>query len=96
MGQSDLGSWPRIGHLPCCQYDLGEFLVSKRSAISLTTLAMGVGAIFWFFAQPWTTIPWNILGNQIELPHNVASVPLGVIVFWIVFMDIKSIADQYK
>ena len=64
----------------------GEFLVSKRSAISLTTLAMGVGAIFWFFAQPWTTIPWKILGNQIELPHNVASVPLGVIVFWIVFM----------
>ncbi|MEY3495797.1 MAG: EamA family transporter [Candidatus Nanopelagicales bacterium] len=64
----------------------GEFLVSKRSAISLTTLAMGVGAIFWFFAQPLNTIPWNLLSNQVVLPHNIGSIPLGAVIFWIIFM----------
>ena len=64
----------------------GEFLVSKRSAISLTTLAMGVGAIFWFFAQPLNTIPWNLLSNQVVLPHDVGSIPLAFVIFWIIFM----------
>ncbi|MFM1825970.1 MAG: hypothetical protein RLZZ37_605 [Actinomycetota bacterium] len=68
----------------------GEFLVSKRSAISLTTLAMGVGAIFWFFAQPLNTIPWNLLSNQVVLPHNIGSIPLGAVIFWIIFMGTVS------
>lgn len=64
----------------------GEFLVPKRSALALTTLAMGVGAIFWVVAQPWTTIPWKILSNSVVMPHNLGSIPLGIIIVWIIFM----------
>ena len=64
----------------------GEFLVVKRSPISLTTLAMGVGAIFWFFAQPWNTIPWNLLSKPVELPSFLGSVPLFSVVLWIILM----------
>jgi drug/metabolite transporter (DMT)-like permease len=53
----------------------GEPLASKRDPISLTTLSMGVGAIFWMIVQPWWTLPW---------PHNLGGVALGLLVIYII------------
>lgn len=64
----------------------GEYLVTKRSAISLTTLAMGVGALFWIVAQPWNTIPWDLLTKQVEVPLFIGNIPLAFVVLWIILM----------
>jgi drug/metabolite transporter (DMT)-like permease len=63
----------------------GEPLAAKRDPIALTTLSMGVGAIFWLLIKPWWTLPWEILGNNVELPHNVGSIPLGYVVIYVIF-----------
>jgi drug/metabolite transporter (DMT)-like permease len=62
----------------------GEPLASKRDPISLTTLSMGVGAIFWMIVQPWWTLPWAKLNDQVALPHNLGSVSLAVLVSYII------------
>ena len=62
----------------------GEPLASKRDPISLTTLSMGVGAIFWMIVQPWWTLPWEKFGDQVALPHNLGNVSLGLLVIYIV------------
>ncbi len=63
----------------------GEPLAAKRDPIALTTLSMGVGAIFWMIVQPWWTLPWDLLGNSVVLPHNLGSIPLGYVVAYVVF-----------
>ena len=62
----------------------GEPLASKRDSISLTTLSMGVGAIFWMILQPWWTLPWSKLNDQVALPHDLGSVSLGLLVLYII------------
>jgi len=62
----------------------GEPLAAKRNPIALTTLSMGVGAIFWMVVQPWWTLPWSLLSNPVALPHELGSVSLGLIVAYIV------------
>jgi drug/metabolite transporter (DMT)-like permease len=62
----------------------GEPLASKRDPISLTTLSMGVGAIFWMILQPWWTLPWSKLNDQVALPHDLGSVSLGLLVLYII------------
>lgn len=62
----------------------GEPLAAKRNPIALTSLSMGVGAIFWMIVQPWWTLPWNLLSNPVSLPHELGSVSLGLIVAYIV------------
>jgi drug/metabolite transporter (DMT)-like permease len=62
----------------------GEPLASKRDPISLTTLSMGVGAIFWMLVQPWWTLPWSKLNDQVALPHSLGSVSLGLLVSYII------------
>jgi drug/metabolite transporter (DMT)-like permease len=57
----------------------GEPLASKRDPISL-----GVGAIFWMIVQPWWTLPWEKLNDQVALPHNLGSVALGLLVIYII------------
>ena len=63
----------------------GEPLASKRDPIALTTLSMGVGAIFWAFVQPWWTLPWSSLSNEVLLPHNLGTIPLGVVIGYVIF-----------
>lgn len=63
----------------------GEPLAAKRDPIALTTLSMGVGAIFWAFVQPWWTLPWNSLSNDVLLPHNLGTIPLGIVVAYVIF-----------
>jgi drug/metabolite transporter (DMT)-like permease len=62
----------------------GEPLAAKRDPIALTTLSMGVGAIFWMVVQPWWTLPWSLLSNPVSLPHELGTVSLGLIVAYIV------------
>ena len=62
----------------------GEPLAAKRDPIALTTLSMGVGAIFWMVVQPWWTLPWSLLSNPVLLPHELGTVSLGLIVAYIV------------
>jgi len=62
----------------------GEPLAAKRDPIALTTLSMGVGAIFWMVIQPWWTLPWSLLSNPVSLPHELGTVSLGLIVAYIV------------
>jgi drug/metabolite transporter (DMT)-like permease len=62
----------------------GEPLAAKRDPIALTTLSMGVGAIFWMVVQPWWTLPWSLLSNPVLLPHELGTVSLGSIVAYIV------------
>jgi len=62
----------------------GEPLAAKRNPIALTTLSMGVGAIFWMIFQPLWTLPWSSLSNPVMLPHDLGVVSLGLIVFYIV------------
>lgn len=62
----------------------GEPLAAKRNPIALTTLSMGVGAIFWMVVQPWWTLPWSLLSNPVALPYELGSVSLGLIVAYIV------------
>jgi drug/metabolite transporter (DMT)-like permease len=62
----------------------GEPLASKRDPISLTTLSMGVGAIFWMIVQPWWTLPWEKFGDQVALPHDLGNVSLGLLVIFII------------
>jgi len=62
----------------------GEPLAAKRDPIALTTLSMGVGAIFWTVVQPWWTLPWSLLSNPVSLPHELGTVSLGLIVAYIV------------
>jgi len=62
----------------------GEPLAAKRNPIALTTLSMGVGAIFWMIFQPLWTLPWSSLSNPVMLPHDLGVVSLGLIVSYIV------------
>jgi drug/metabolite transporter (DMT)-like permease len=43
-----------------------------------------VGAIFWMIVQPWWTLPWAKLSDQVALPHNLGSVSLGLLVTYII------------
>ncbi len=63
----------------------GEPLAAKRDPIALTTLSMGVGAIFWMIVQPWWTLPWNLLSNPVTLPHSLGTIPLAIIIGYIIF-----------
>ncbi len=63
----------------------GEPLAAKRDPIALTTLSMGVGAIFWMIVQPWWTLPWSLLSNPVTLPHSLGTIPLAIIIGYIIF-----------
>ena len=63
----------------------GEPLAAKRDSIALTTLSMGVGAIFWMIVQPWWTLPWSLLSNPVTLPHSLGTIPLAIIIGYIIF-----------
>ena len=63
----------------------GEPLAAKRDPIALTTLSMGVGAIFWMIVQPWWTLPWSLLSNPVTLPHELGTIPLAIIIGYIIF-----------
>ena len=63
----------------------GEPLASKRNPIALTTLSMGVGAIFWLIVQPFWTLPWSALSNPVELPHGLGEISLSYVVSYIIF-----------
>lgn len=63
----------------------GEPLAAKRDPIALTTLSMGVGAIFWIIVQPWWTLPWSLLSKPVTLPHELGSIPLAIVIGYIIF-----------
>lgn len=63
----------------------GEPLAAKRDPIALTTLSMGVGAIFWMIVQPWWTLPWSFLSNPVTLPHELGTIPLAIVIGYIIF-----------
>jgi len=63
----------------------GEPLAAKRDPIALTTLSMGVGAIFWIIVQPWWTLPWSLLSKPVTLPHELGTIPLAIVIGYIIF-----------
>ncbi len=62
----------------------GEPLAAKRNPISLTTLSMGVGAIFWMVVQPFWDLPWDTLNNSVSLPYELGIITLGTVVLYII------------
>lgn len=62
----------------------GEPLAAKRNPISLTTLSMGVGAIFWMVVQPFWDLPWDTLNNSVSLPYKLGIITLGTVVLYII------------
>lgn len=62
----------------------GEPLAARRNPISLTTLSMGVGAIFWMVVQPFWDLPWDTLNNSVSLPYELGIITLGTVVLYII------------
>ena len=62
----------------------GEPLAAKRNPISLTTLSMGVGAIFWMVVQPFWDLPLDTLNNSVSLPYELGIITLGTVVLYII------------
>jgi drug/metabolite transporter (DMT)-like permease len=87
-------------------YLLGDRQVRQpepRDPVSLTMLGFGAASIFWAFAQPWWSFPWDALaGDGFPLGADGPAVPiwalstymivLGTVVpFWLVVLSLQYI-----
>lgn len=67
---------------------VGEHAVGDRDTLSLACLAFIVATAFWSVANPWWTVPWATLGEQVSLQGTLAAyeVPVWALVGWIVVL----------
>ena len=70
-----------------CYYLMGEHGQRERDPISLMAFSFGFSAILWAVVSPWWAFPFARLTHTIDLPGALpGSVPLGVMVAWIVVL----------
>ena len=70
-----------------CYYLMGEHGQRERDPISLMAFSFGFSAILWAVVSPWWAFPFAGLTHMIDLPGALpGSVPLGVMVAWIVVL----------
>ena len=70
-----------------CYYLMGEHGQRERDPISLMGFSFGFSAILWAVVSPWWVFPFARLTHAIDLPGALpGSVPLGVMVAWIVVL----------
>ena len=67
---------------------VGEKAVGDRDTLSLAFWAFVVATVFWSVANPWWTVPWSALTDQVPLQGELAAVdvPVWGLVLWIVVL----------
>jgi drug/metabolite transporter (DMT)-like permease len=67
---------------------VGEHAVGDRDTLSLAFWAFVVATAFWSVANPWWTVPWSTLDDQVSLQGTLGDVdvPVWGLVSWIVLL----------
>lgn len=67
---------------------LGEKAVVDRDTLSLAFWAFVVATVFWSVLNPWWTVPWQSMADQVPLQGalDAVTVPMWVLVVWIVVL----------
>lgn len=65
---------------------LGEAGQQRRDAISLTFYGFLFATIAWSIVAPWWDFPWSVLGSSTTLHEGWPTVPVWLLVTWVVLM----------
>lgn len=63
-------------------YLMGERLVGRRDPVSVVCFGLGFASLAWAIVLPWWSFPTAALGVSVDLPHGIASVPIGALALW--------------